>query len=551
MRTVVLCPFAAGTVLWQAQSGSWTLSVCVRGTFSLVHGREVVLADAQEPVTGDRWAGDDPRLGLRVPSDRVPYKPRIDVVLVGSAFAPHQEPVEALVARLSMGGLDKAIGVIGDRVWIEGPDGPEPSAAHPFRTMPLGYERAARARDNPHGFDLTRPPALGALALPNLEAADDEIGGDRTVGFGPVAPGASARRGLLRPDGWAWAEAAASVDAVEAADAGGVAARGPAPAGFDFAFYNAAPRDQQIDRIDGGDPLLLVNLNREHPRLETRLPDVRAKAFLVSADMAHGAEIALRCDTIWIDTDRALVALSWRGTLAVTPPDEEALGTLVVAAEPKGSEIGYAQIEKLLRDGTNTVSTDNDTFTIPGGAAPRRESQARADPDDVPTPGPIRPKRALPAVDDEAPPAPSPSARVPVMAPSRAPVLIQAADADEPGASTWEELTGSDLMEMGSPDEPKTLTRIEARRRLDDGLGDEPSTRPLLVRPATPATFGPPDYARIAVAAERGQAASALFLYGLAVPDLPRLQAEWRERSAADPGFAEAFARAVAEARRT
>jgi hypothetical protein len=70
------------------------------------------------------------------------------------------------------------------------------------------------------------------------------------------------------------------------------------------------------------------------------------------------------------------------------------------------------------------------------------------------------------------------------------------------------------------------------------------------VKPATPATFGPPDYARIAVAAERGDAARALLLYGLAMPDLPRLQREWRERSAADPGFAQAFAAAVAEARR-
>src|SRR6185437_15145144 len=218
---VVLCPFTAGAFLWQAQSGAWTLSACVRGTFSLVHGREAVLADAQEPVTGDRWDGDDPRRGLFAPSDLVPYKPRVDVVLVGSAFAPDQQPVEALVARIAVGPLDKSIGVIGDRAWIDGPDGPEPSAPRPFRSMPLGHERAAKSRANPHGFDLAARPRVGAPALPNLEAADDEIGGARTVGFGPVAPAAAARRGLLSAAGWAWA------------DGGG---RGPAPEGLDFGF---------------------------------------------------------------------------------------------------------------------------------------------------------------------------------------------------------------------------------------------------------------------------------------------------------------------------
>ena len=164
------------------------------------------LADTQEPVAGDRHYGDDPRQSLYAASELVPYKPHTDVILVGSAFSPGMRPVEALVARLSVGDLDKAVGVIGDRVWIEGPDGPEPSAPAPFTVMPLRYERAARAPDNPAGFDLTRAAVTGALALPNLEAADDEIGAGRTVGFGPVPPGAPSRRSLLQPEGAAWIE---------------------------------------------------------------------------------------------------------------------------------------------------------------------------------------------------------------------------------------------------------------------------------------------------------------------------------------------------------
>jgi hypothetical protein len=618
LRVVVLCPFSAGTVLWQAQSGAWTLSVCVRGTFALVNGREAVLADLQEP------------------SDLVPYKPRVDVVLVGSAFAPHQEPVEALVAKLSLGGLDKALGVIGDRVWIEGPDGPEPSAARPFRSMPLGHERAARAHDNPQGFDLTRPPALGALALPNLEAADDEIGAGRTVGFGPVIPAAGARRGLLRADGWAWVEG------------GG---HGPAPAAFDFAFYNAAPRDQQVDLVRGGDTLTLENMNREHPHLVTRLPQVRPKAFLVPGDVDRGVEITLRCDTIWIDTDRGIVSLSWRGLCTVDTPDEEALGAVVVAAESPGRDIGYAQIAKILRDGTMT-STDGDTFADSVPTTPRADPPSvDTDLDILPTPGPFRAKRAFDTVPmsprpqpsaspravsavlavSAVPPVPavpfpaSPSATPPIDAPTatrpaaalvdaptttrpstalaerpgpveaptisrdsavllegpttsrdsaallegpttsrpspasvgagasakvpaatRAPIVIE----DSAGPLSWEELTGSDLFETGGIDEPKTLTRIDGRRKVDDTLQDEPSTRPILTRPLPKGELQAGDYARIAVAVERGDVAPALFQYGLTLPDLPRVQRTWTERSASDAVFAAAFARAITEARR-
>jgi hypothetical protein len=448
--------------------------------------------------------------------------------------------------------------------------------------MPLTYERAARARDNPHGFDLTRAPVIGALALPNLEAADDEIGGGRTVGFGPVSPVAASRRTLLRADGWAWAVA------------GGV---GPAPAGFDFSFYNAAPRDQQVDEIVGGDTLVLTNLNRDTPRLESRLPTVRAKAFLVTGDLDAGVEIPLRCDTLWIDTDRALVALSWRGVVTVETADEDVLGTLVVAAESKGRTLRYEKIAKILRNGLN-ATTDSDTFT---------ESR-RSDPDAeaIPRSGPFLSKVSMPSV------------------PSITSVRIQAEDTSPP--LSWEELTGSDIIDIGSADDPKTLPGGQGRVRNEDTadevktkpavkplvldetfdevktkpavqplpkLYDEPTTSPtkplvqappkLYDEPSTTATkrlikspearieetldevktkpalkvpvpvrgaLGAADYARIAVAAERGEPARVLFRYGLALPDLPRLRREWTEKSAADVAFAKAFIEALEVERR-
>ena len=518
MRLVLLCPFSAGTVVWHAQSGAPTLTVCVRGTFALTPGREAELADVQEPVSADRHLDDDARASLYTASDLVPYKPRVDVVLVGSAFAPAHQPVDALVARVSLDGLDKSIGVIGDRVWIDGPDGPEPSAPRPFTRMPLRYERAARAPDNPLGFDLTRAPVPGALALPNLEAADDEIGLARTVGFGPVLPSASARRGLLGPDGRAWMEG------------GG---RTPAPAGFDFAFYNAAPRDQQMDLVHAGGSLVLENLSPKYPRLETRLPTVRPKAFLVPGELDRGIEIALRCDTVWIDTDRGLLTLSWRGFLVVQSAQEEALGALVVAAESKGREIGYKQIAKLFRDETS-ASTDGDTFseTNPFGAQ-KDGIQAPHSVDENAVTG-----RMVTVAS---------SARSPLVAQTS--VVIETDDA--PGPPSCEDITYSELFEPTGTDEPLTSQRVQVHRSTEDPFTEEPSTRPLLVRPpARREELGAVDHARIAVAVERGDAARVLFGYGLTMPDLPRLQRTRTERCAADSGFAQAFARELIEARR-
>lgn len=518
MRLVLLCPFSAGTVLWHAQGGAPTLTVCVRGTFALSPGREAELADVQEPVSADRHVGDDPRANLYMASDLVPYKPRVDVLLVGSAFAPERQPVEALVARVSLGELDKSIGVIGDRVWIDGPDGPEPSAPRPFARMPLRYERAARAPDNPLGFDLTRVPVPGALALPNLEAADDEIGLLRTVGFGPVLPSASARRSLLHADGRAWIEG------------GG---RTPAPPSLDFTFYNAAPRDQQIEVVEPGGALLLENLSASYARLETRLPTVRPKAFLVPGDLDQGIEIALRCDTVWIDTDRGLLTLSWRGFLAVESADEEALGALVIAAESKGRELVYRQIAKLFRDGTS-ASTDGDTFseTHPFGAQ-KDGIQAPRSVDENAVTGRITSSTT--------------SGRLRVAAPS--PVVIEHDEAA--GPPSYEDITYSDLYEPTGTDEPKTSQHVQVRRPTEDPFNEEPSTRPLLARPPAPRQdLGPVDYARIAVAIERGDAAAILFEYGLTLPDLPRLQRAWTERRAADRGFAQAFEREIEEARR-
>src|SRR4051812_14485465 len=134
LRVVSPYSFPVLPLPWESAPGQRMLTVVVKATFRLVPGAEAMLADAQDPLGGDLpWQGDA-RAALFRPTDWVPFKPRADVLLAGHAYAPRRAPVEALVARLVCGGLDKGIRVIGDRA-----PGGRPA---PFARMPLRDERA-------------------------------------------------------------------------------------------------------------------------------------------------------------------------------------------------------------------------------------------------------------------------------------------------------------------------------------------------------------------------------------------------------------------------
>jgi hypothetical protein len=125
---------------------------------------------------------------------------------------------------------------------------------------------------------------------------------------------------------------------------------GPPPEGFDFAFFNAAPPDQQLDRIPAGGSLRLEHLSREFSILETRLPDLRLRAFVARAGTGAPREIALRCDTLLIDADRGLAVLSFRGTLLVEAADWDE-GTLGVALEEPDGPSAAARLAPMLGGG--------------------------------------------------------------------------------------------------------------------------------------------------------------------------------------------------------
>lgn len=310
-------PFCAAPVLWESHTARWTLTLCVKATFSLVHGGAAVLADPQDPLSGELPWDESPGVSLRFPGDFAPFKPRADVLLVGHAYAhgPGGAPVDSLVARVRVGDLTKAIRVTGDRRWTPSGGRLVPSAPEPFHRMPLVFERAPRSQDNPVGIDPSTP--VESALLPNLEVAE----GAKAPSFGPLSAAWRARRRLCSEGVMLWAS--------EVTRRGGLTA-GVAPEGFDFGFFNTAPHEQQIDLVRSSVAIVLEHLHPQHALLATRLPSVRPRASRVHAD--HTSDIPLRCDTLWIDADRGVATLTWRGLVEIGE-DPDDVGRIVVASD--------------------------------------------------------------------------------------------------------------------------------------------------------------------------------------------------------------------------
>ena len=314
-------PFCAAPVLWEAHTARWTLTLCVKATFLLVHGGASVLADPQDPLSGELPWDESPGASLRFPGDFAPFKPRADVLVVGHAYAhgPGGGPVDSLVARVRVGDLTKAIRVTGDRRWTQSGGRLVPSAPEPFRRMPLVFERAPRSQDNPVGVDPSTPTE--SALLPNLEVAE----GAKAPSFGPLSSAWRARRRLCSEGVMSWVS--------EVTRQGGLTA-GVAPEGFDFGFFNTAPQEQQIDLMRSNVAIVLEHLHPQHALLATRLPSVRPRAFRVHAD--HTSDIPLRCDTLWIDADRGVATLTWRGLVEIGE-DPHDVGRIVVASDAPGT----------------------------------------------------------------------------------------------------------------------------------------------------------------------------------------------------------------------
>jgi hypothetical protein len=343
---------SCGTVLWRFQ-GRLALTVVVKASFSLVRDGIATPAHPGEILAEDRPFDGLPSRSVQTASDLAPSLARCDVTFVGHAHPSGGRAAPAAAVRLGVfrGArplLDKVVHVFGDR---------KAGAPEPFTRMPLVYERAlgGPGQPNPVGVE-----------APNLVDPGDPR---KPAGFGPISRLWPSRRRLLgKIDRRSLERPIAEL-----------------PDAMPWDYFQAAPPDQQIEHLRGGEWLVLDGLHPSWPRVQTQLPPVRGAARVLShgpgtPPAEHAVELV--CDTLAIDGDRQLVSLVWRGHHEIAG-GEPSLPSLRVAAalELPGAPIEWTRFSAGALHSANVPSHGEQSANVGGSrdttAALRAEQEAR------------------------------------------------------------------------------------------------------------------------------------------------------------------------------
>ncbi|MDI1451373.1 DUF2169 domain-containing protein [Polyangium sp. 6x1] len=326
IEVVSACPLRVGSILWQPREGAYVLTVVCKATFALAPEVSLLAEEQDDPNEHDEYWDDDERRSLSAASDLAPFKRGVDILLVGHAYAPHASPSGPFFARLVVGDvLDKTIEVHGERAWT--PDGrllEEP----PSGRVALRWERAAGGPGtaNPVGVPPNAPPDHRHLRrVPNFgppghgpSRPTDVI---PPVGFGPIAPTWPDRQNQRPRQATGWDHHRLG--------------EWPLPAGLDASFFNTAPPDQRVTELVGDERISLTNLHPHFPALSTRLRLLKPRALVQKSGAP--AELRFRCDTLFLDTNRGICSLTWRGALPLASPSEE--GCVVVTTEESDRQL--------------------------------------------------------------------------------------------------------------------------------------------------------------------------------------------------------------------
>ena len=290
MEVQSLGPLRVGSLLWQSPRGGWVLTVVGKATFDLLQG-DARLSERQEDVLVRDRLYEDGQGGVHTSTDLVPFKPHVDVYVVGHAFAAREETPRVIVARVAVGEIDKSVEL-----------GPE-----------------TRVDVDPAGPQ--------HLTLPR------NVGGDAPeVGFGPHPESARMRRERLGRHAATWSLA-------DLADK-------PLPEDIDPAYFNAAPANQRLQLLREDAVIALDHLHPTQPRLATKLPNVRARAF---AETEQGvADVRMAADTLCVDANRGVATVTWRGQVLLENPSQA--GTVLLTVEHASRALGCAPADRIAAD---------------------------------------------------------------------------------------------------------------------------------------------------------------------------------------------------------
>jgi hypothetical protein len=249
-------------------------------------GGRPCLAEAQQPlIDADSYYGEPVVSTVIEESDFAPYKPKCDILITHAhAYAPHGKAQKRWPVAVRVGKCTKVLEVTGPRYmqhsllgwWLT-----EPEAV---KEVPLRYELAfggtcrwplqsresgepellLRHEANPvgRGFaprEWIRKRGTERLEAPQIEEHKKPFDGNKdypAAGFGAVGRWWTPRVKFAGTYDAEWKEK-----------------RWPRlPKDFDFAYWNCAPQDQQIDWPKGGEPVAFLGLTPGGGEFRARLP---------------------------------------------------------------------------------------------------------------------------------------------------------------------------------------------------------------------------------------------------------------------------------------
>lgn len=310
--------FQATALPLMGPKDSSVMTVIVKATFS-IEPDGLQLASEQTPIAfGDHFYSREQGGGIRYESDIVPFKPRADIVLCGSAYAPEGRAADCVDVGLTVGELHKTLRVYGKRLWnhcgiFSGKY--RATQAQPFLRKAITYTNAFGGMDPTTGeFCAQNPTGKGFYSkntkdkpagrpLPCIEDPRNPI---KTVQDHPDPAGF----GFYNR---AWEPRSAYAGTYDDDWRNNRSPRYPKD--FDFRYYNGAHPDLQLKGYLRGDETVeLTNLTRKG-HLKFNLPGVRLRCRIQRYQEQDRTTIDLNLDTLFIESDKFSFCMLWRGAI--------------------------------------------------------------------------------------------------------------------------------------------------------------------------------------------------------------------------------------------
>jgi hypothetical protein len=330
--------------------------VVVKWTYTLPTDGAPRLHDDPVPVlVTDMYWGDPGTSSIRYEADTAYHKPRVDVLVNGSAWAPHGRPVTELPVELSTRFWTKTIHVSGDRRWARGISGLRSSPPMPFLQMPVRWERAFGGVDALTGRIEVRNPVGVGFGTPRNEAEGTRLPNLET----PQAPQTRWNE-IVPPVGLSAVDRSWEPRRRHAGtyDEEWKRQRFPfLPLDFDERFFQNAPEDQYLERYVPGEPIALRNLS---PRgdLVIHLPPCEIPVYARFAGRRE--RFAIVPDSVLIEPDADRLVLSGRLRIKIGVKADR-LREVIVGRFPPGEERAFLSGKRYLSSSALDESTASDS----------------------------------------------------------------------------------------------------------------------------------------------------------------------------------------------